>query len=108
EGPESFAPMGARGASTQRQASGAIDVYDDVAGKLKGTAFAAEASGVQNSVEKVVKPALKNGEHARFYRSSTAHVYEFLLNTSDPPEQLRGSQTSGTYGHAFLKVKSPT
>lgn len=76
------------------------DVYEVVARELVGTAFAAKPSGIKNSVEEVVTKALKNGEHARFYRSIAAHVYEFLLNAPAQPGRIPGS--GETYGHIFL------
>ena len=60
------------------------DVYAVVARELTGTAFAAKRSGIKHSVEKVVVPALKNEQQARFYRSTAADYYDFLLNTPGP------------------------
>jgi hypothetical protein len=71
-----------RQALTGKRAT-SLDVYDVVAGDLDGTAFTAKASGIKSSVETVVAPALRNGEHVRFYRS-TAHLYESMLNTPGP------------------------
>jgi hypothetical protein len=58
-------------------------VYAVVARELTGSAFAAKPSGIKSSVD-VVTTALNNGERARFYRSSAAHYYDFLLNTPGP------------------------
>jgi len=59
---------------------GEPDVYDIVSQELAGTAFAAKRSGIKKSVEEVVMPALKNGQHDAFYRSTADHYYNFLLN----------------------------
>jgi hypothetical protein len=61
----------------------ALDVYDVVARELRGTTFAAKPSGIKYSAAEVVTKALKKGQHARFYRSSAAHLYESLLNTGE-------------------------
>jgi hypothetical protein len=60
------------------------DAYELIAEELAGTAFAATSHGIKKSVEQVVQPALEKGEHARFYRSHAARVYDFLLNDPAP------------------------
>lgn len=80
------------------------DVYEVVARELLGTAFAAKSSGIKSSVE-VVTTALKNRKHARFFQSTAAELYAFLLNTPLQPKTTQGS--GETYGHVFLLEKSP-
>jgi hypothetical protein len=70
---------------------GKPDVYQVVSNELTGTAFAAKASGIRKSAMKVVAPALKRGHHARFYRSTSDRLYDFLLNTLGPTTIVVGS-----------------
>jgi hypothetical protein len=58
---------------------GKPDVYQVIADDLAGTAFTARASGIRSSYNKVAR-AIKNGERARFYRSTSALLYDSLLN----------------------------
>lgn len=66
-----------------KRSTGDPDVYDVVSRLLRGTAFAAAPSGIHYSYDQV-RAALKRGEHVRFYRSTSDHLYEFLLNTPGP------------------------
>jgi hypothetical protein len=75
-------------------------VFVVVSRELEGTAFAARPSTVKQSYEQVAAELAK-GHHARYYRSTALHVYDFLLSTRD---DARRRGVGPTYGHVYIKA----